>query len=341
MKPILFSLFLGCFLVASSPLLATAWRVNNGLTAPNQVDFTELKTAVESPTVQSGDTIYLEGSSIVYEGQVEVRKRLVILGPGYLLDQPQVQPTLCNQLPATIGFGSAGLDFYPGSDGSVLSGVTLEGQFYLRGVSNILIARNRIDNLVIGTDNAGNNVNSNIEIVQNLICNDINPFGSSTVVNGLYIANNLIGRGIDFFVDGASNVTIINNILRPSGYIEAEGATISFNYVGRIESSTQNVSITNNILSQNNQDNQDIVALNGTNAIDPYDGAFMNCNTDDWRLQPADQTTTHGAYNGPLPLYANPDFLGNLPAIPAIYECEVDACGDESINVSFKVRSNQ
>ncbi|MEM9834912.1 MAG: hypothetical protein AAF828_00335 [Bacteroidota bacterium] len=328
------------FVCCSGTLSARSWRVNNTLTAPDQVDFIQLKAAVESASVQSGDTIYVEGSSVFYEGRIEVRKQLFIIGPGYLLDQAQVQPTLCAQLPATIG-NSVSIEFFPGSDGSTMTGMTTDGWVSFRGVNDIQVSRNKIDYILIGIDQAGNNISRDINITQNLICSRIEVFGGLTEAYNIYVANNLIVDGVEVSLSEVGNLTIINNTFRPQGFIDVEGATISFNYVGRIESSTVNNAITNNILSQDNQDNEDIVAQNGTNVIDPYAGDFMNCNTDDWRLQPVDQLPTHGAYNGPLPLYANPDFPANLPAIPAIYECEVDACGDETINVSFKVRSNQ
>ena len=317
---------------------ATIWRVNNGLEAPSQVDFNELKAAVEDGQVQSGDTIYVEGSAVSYEGDIEINKSLTIIGPGYLLAQEQTQPTLCNQLPARVS-GTQSITLRPGSDGTTITGMTL-ARITTRGVSNIVIHRNQFESLFISSE-TNFTFNNNVIITNNLVCNIIQVFGSGTVANDVYIANNLVGDEISSRFASVSTTTVINNTMPPGGRISIEGASVTFNYTGTIDPDVETNQVASNILNNNNADNQAIVAINGTNVIDPYTGDFMTCSTDDWRLQSNDATDQHGAFNGPLPLYADEDFPANLPPVPAIFECSVDACGDEIITVSFQVRSNQ
>ena len=336
-----------------SPASAKKWRVNNALSVPDQVDFAELKDAVDSPTVASGDTIYIEGSAQPYEGEIEVFKKLTIIGPGYFLDQPNLQPTQCNQLQATIN-GSSGIFLRAGSDGSYISGLNFltfgsPVSISIENTSNVTITRNRMREFRFATSSS-NQVNqvSNIIISRNLICNDI-LFGCPLLLNTFLITNNLINGTIEFSCGNTTEInmlngTIINNTLSNGNFnfIRVKGCDISYNYVGSIDPDTDNSRVHHNILSVNNQDNQDIVASDNTNVIAPYDDSSFNCDSDNWTLLPPDQTTTHGAYNGGDPFYStNPISPANLPAFPVIYECEVDPCGDTEIGVKFSIRTNQ
>ncbi|MFT3827109.1 MAG: hypothetical protein QM731_24500 [Chitinophagaceae bacterium] len=77
--PLLLTAAIFVFLSGAS---AKVWRVNNngGVNA----DFAQLSTAVASASVLAGDTLYVEGSATGYSS-VTLRKKLVIIGPGYFL----------------------------------------------------------------------------------------------------------------------------------------------------------------------------------------------------------------------------------------------------------------
>ncbi len=340
------------FLIAvlSTPASAKKWRVNNALSVPGQVDFLELKDAVDSPDVLSGDTVYVEGSAQEYEGGIEIHKQLTIVGPGFFMDQGNVQPSSCNQLPAVIGASGILIGF--GSDGTYITGMTIylnvnSTSVKLEKTSNVTLTRNHIGGGILfnqGSSSVDINVCENITITRNLICADV-FFSGNSVTNTIWISNNLIRGGISINVNATisdvSNGTVINNTLSNSSTIAITGSEIAFNYAGTIRAYTDNISIHDNILDDNSSNNQTIVASNASNVIDPYDDDSFSCNNDNWTLPASDQTATHGAYNGGDPYYPdNPISPANLPAWPVIYECTVNPCGDTNLQVNFKVRTN-
>ncbi|MEZ5004481.1 MAG: hypothetical protein R2730_15745 [Chitinophagales bacterium] len=98
------------------------WTVNN---QPSfNADFTNLQIAVDSAS--AGDIIMLHGSSTSY-GSLVIRKRIVIIGPGYLLGQNDAPNTQANPLPASIS--NLTFDSDPSGDidasGSLVTGLTI------------------------------------------------------------------------------------------------------------------------------------------------------------------------------------------------------------------------
>lgn len=319
------------------PAKATKVRVNNTLSAPDQVDFNQLGAAIMAAS--AGDTIYVEGSPIAYEGGVILDRPITIIGPGYLLEN---NPNVCNHLNATIG-GGPGLIINSGADGSFITGLNFTSSFSLAGIridqnsdpiSNITITRNRIYSINFST---GTNA-SFVFIDRNMICEDIGFF-ASTNINNLHITNNLIIGDINDFgsLIDISNSSIRNNTFKANSTIWIEGSVISYNYVGKIESEPNNISINNNILGKvNDPDNDFIKSVTPSNICDPYEDDSWGCNDDNWLFAFSDETDTHGAYNGansyPVP-------FANLPALPIIEACSVQTCGDSTIQVQFVIRN--
>ncbi len=332
--------------IFSTSAFAKKWRVNNGLTAPTQVDFNELKEAVENFDVKSGDTIYVEGSAQPYQGEIEIFKKLIILGPGYFLDEANDPPTLCNQLHAIIG-GKPGITLKEGSDGSYITGLYFDTNFSspisisIEETSDITITRNRMEELSFPTGPSPNIFTStNIKITRNLICEDI-LLGCYHTINILIVKNNLIGNDIRSLCSNTStlnilNGTVINNTFKANSELWIKGCEIAYNYVGCIDDEPDNMSIHDNILDDSN-----CQGLGSSNVFNPYNDDTFSCESDDWTLLPPDQTATHGAFNGmgtdPYPSPPHP----NLSSWPFISECPiVQSCGDTTIQVQFKVRVN-
>lgn len=97
---------------------AKVWRVNN--TTGAMANFTQLTDAIASSQVLDGDTIYLEGSSTNYTAAT-LTKKLVIIGPGYLLSGNSGNPGLqANTNTATIT-----LNIDTTGSGSRIMGITL------------------------------------------------------------------------------------------------------------------------------------------------------------------------------------------------------------------------
>ena len=128
-----------------------------------------------------------------------------------------------------------------------------------------------------------------------------------------------------------------------NGRIWAEGCEISNNICGQITADiAQNGAIVNNRLGLFNAINQDIVDNNNSNIIQPYDADSWTYNTDDWALDELpDIDTTHGAHTGFDAINPeHPISTANLPAWPVVHGCQVQACGDETIQVQLQIRTN-
>lgn len=74
---------LALFFFLSFPLFANKFTVNNN--GSNTAQFTTIQAAVDSAT--SGDTIYVEGSPIMYVSFSVINKKLIIIGPGWNPDK--------------------------------------------------------------------------------------------------------------------------------------------------------------------------------------------------------------------------------------------------------------
>jgi hypothetical protein len=89
------TLFLTCLLLHSIASFGKIWIVdsNAGSTAK---DFTNLQSAHDGAT--AGDTLYLVGSPVNYiTTKVTITKRLVIIGPGYFLNEnPDTQTNVAS-----------------------------------------------------------------------------------------------------------------------------------------------------------------------------------------------------------------------------------------------------
>ena len=202
---------------------AKIWRINNtGVPA----DFTSPQTANNSGSVLAGDTLHIEASGATY-GTLNLTKRLIIIGNGYLLGtsganaNPDLQAN-----PATSLLG--GITINTGSDGSVLEGLTLSATLLItNGSSNIVIRRNRLANVTISLcsnlqllqnyiDNASNasvnwdgNTATNLQINNNVIAGSIN-LGASC--SGDFM-NNIIASVSSFIVHNLTGFRVWNNIL--------------------------------------------------------------------------------------------------------------------------------
>lgn len=197
-------------LLCTTTVNAKVWRVNNvsnyngttlygenlGGTQTNPV-FAQLNQAVTTNFVLAGDTVHLEGAVASY-ANATVNKRLIIIGPGYLLDEnPNTSNTL---LEAKIG----AIDFNTGSAGSELIGVSVVGNTgsidLATGVSNITIKRCRIDYDIYVAYN-----NSDIFILQNYFTNITNSQASAIITNtggfpsNFIFNNNIVKRPLLLF----------------------------------------------------------------------------------------------------------------------------------------------
>jgi len=202
------------------PLLS---RAQNSYTVSNipgvTANFATLQGAVDS--VPAGSTLYLFPSRLDY-GHVDIDKKLVIIGTGYMLDQNAAPYTSPDQYDVTL----SSVFFKPGSDNSYLeglhfSGVTPGSRFYrvfLDSVNNVTINRCMLE--IWSTYPGGN-----IEIETK---NTSNCTFSQCYITGLYIAfqNHSGGEQYIELGTGSQNLQFTNNFFDNRGV----DAPMTFNH---------------------------------------------------------------------------------------------------------------
>lgn len=191
--------------VATIKSHATVWRVNNTAAynqwANHQV-FSDINTAIGSPLVIPGDTLYVEASGTRYgdaNGVVNLNKNLTLIGTGYFLaDNQGLQH---NQTSATLGQ----LYFKAGSSGSKVIGLRIADASYASihfdniALNNITITRCYIE-WGLDFNNAAGIAYNNFVITKNFIAVGISHASYAPgTFTGLIFTNNFVGSGgIDF-----------------------------------------------------------------------------------------------------------------------------------------------
>ncbi|CAH0995848.1 hypothetical protein EMA8858_01976 [Emticicia aquatica] len=184
---------------------ATIRRVNNnpGVTLVAALVFADF-TAAQTAAV-AGDTIYIEPSDINY-GSITVSKKLVIVGPGYLLNKNPNTPF--DKRTAKV----AGLAFGIGSSGSKVYGLDIKNPngnyadiFFTTATSDIEIFGCIFNDL----RSNGSNTNFFNGLLTNcFIVGSVRK--ASFTMSHSTIANNII---LGFFESSDSDVIVKNNII--------------------------------------------------------------------------------------------------------------------------------
>ena len=335
---------------------AKIWRVNNsaGVTA----DFTTLQDAHDGAS--SGDTIHVEGSGTNY-GSLTSTKKLVIIGPGYYLEENQnLQAHPLTAKVSTVTLNS-------GSEGFVLMGLDFGSSPIQIFADNITIRRNRFATangqqypewttgiilLYYHSDNSSIPV-SNILITQNYGVR-IESRNAST---GVLIANNYIAygdnAGDDVTADALNlstgTVAIIQNNIFRRGKITAHNSTFTNNIMvaGTLEG-------TGNMIANNIGSNTQFGTTNGNKSnvsmSTVFVGAGEGASTDGrWKLKAGSPAIGAGfGSTAANPVDAgmfsghSPYVLSGIPPVPTIYFFESQPVGSDAdpIEVTVKVRSN-
>ncbi len=215
-----FLLLLFFFLTVSS-LQATIRRVNNnpGVTLVTNLVFANFNTAFAAAA--EGDTIYMEPSDINY-GSLFLNKRIVIVGPGYLLNKNPNTPFDKRTAKAT------GITFSTNSSGSKIYGMeirTNNGNF-----ANMTLSTSTSDlnieycmfNEMVGSNGffnnsvlancflVGNISKSGVSMNNSLVSNNIILGSVQTSGNDNIIKNNIIFGGADYISIYYNNIIYQN-----------------------------------------------------------------------------------------------------------------------------------
>jgi hypothetical protein len=369
MKKIFIIILSSILVFFSLPATAKIWRVNNNSVAG--ADFADIQSAVNA--ANPGDTIQVEGAggngNLNYYNGFNCAKKLIFLGTGYLLNtnpETQVDPTKASQINAPV-------NFYPGSKGSVIMGMSFLDFNNSNGLSdaqgsvnvlddNITIARNAFNfagKIYLGditgvrfvhldSTNISQNyfINSNVSI--HLLTN--------TTVTHLLVANNICSVIV---FDGNTNANgyFINNIfvhlIISSGNIILYNNIISENLPGG-----NGVFSLNNIFSNGNNGSPDV---NGNFSVADFSTIFSDWNdlflsyaNSTWPptlkdanaelspSSPAIAAGLHGVDCGPFG-GGRPYILSGMPPIPSIYSYSAPpttTSDANTMNVTIGIKSH-
>jgi len=333
-------------LLASANAHATIRRVNN---APgSSATYTTAYAAVAA--ANTGDTLHIEGSVTSYTDLL-LNKRLVVIGPGYFLNETNANPnTQFNKNSAVV----INVNFQPGSKGSVVMGLDIRNSLTVSD-SFVTLQRNIINNVGITLASSGHAFGDTIrnnyftgasQIIHNsgtykayglMVYNNIfainyNAINITTLsaVSGFFINNSFLS--VDPVNFNCSNFTFQNNIFNKA----------NFGLVGPSNIFLRNIAFSGIPVSGGNSVgiNMDDVYL-GWSAAGTYssDGRF--------KLKAASPAIGFGmlagapvdcgAFGGPAPYV-----LSGMAPVPSIYDLSIPetvTSGTATINISVSATS--
>lgn len=342
--------YLSLFVLATGMSLSTQakiWRVNNN--AGVVANFNSFITAMNSPDVHPGDTLYFEPSATTYStGGIALTKKLTMIGAGYLLDPANAS------LPGNAGLQTSVLEsrlagFTIGVDaaGSKLLGLAMTSTLILNGTNNVTLERVYFGNSSLTTSaNPSSNItvrkcyfySSNFSLnnnagISNLTCEN-NIFNSCSM-----LLDNLTGTNIvrNNSISGTTSLTVIksyfiNNIVGVNGQATLTDCTIKNN----IFQVAQNLPATasNNVLS--------VPMADVYEATGSFDAKYKLKSTSPAK---AKGLTIGGVINPDCGAFGatDPYVLSGIPNIPTIYTFTAPTSipsGTPTMNVTFSTRNN-
>ena len=322
-------------ILASAGLYGKTWTVDNN--SGRSPDFTQITDAVASADVMGGDTLYVAGSTTVYFGNINVTKRLVIIGPGFFLDEnTQLSgATISAKLPVIV--------WQPGSEGSVLTGFeTLHHQI---STDSITITRNYLNHTGFSAIYfSGSGPISNVVITQNYVVN--NYFGGATIntkpgqiLSNVIVSNNYFSNentSSDLAMD-LNNVSVTNNVIEGSITMTASILENNIMIGGTFTDDGEN-QVRNNLADGTQFGDQD-------NNLSNVDAAtiFIGSGTTDGQWQLAVGSLAIGAGVGGVDagMYGGPSAFvpSGLPSIPVIEFLSVPTTGSQSSGLKIHIKA--
>lgn len=350
----------GTALLFSNGITAKTWRVNNQSNYNNTSQwgenyggtpafpvFRQINEAVQNANVMDGDTLHIEGSTLVYDDAI-ITKRLVIIGPGYFLtENPKVSN---NTYDAQIGR----VTFNTGSKSSqiigmniIYDGSSVDGYVYVN-VDQITVKRCRMERGVRFAT-----LLNEVYILQNFFAASANAIytnGNNSFVppQDIIFNNNICLSKLIW--DGWNIVECNNNVFDgPPNQLNLEFNTGSFqNNILKSAGMTANINGgTNNNVQYNTVSNSGV--FNGTtgNIWEPNMTAlFMTNNTTDGNYQlqagassnvPGSDGSERGAFGGTA--QTNRYRLSGLGAIPVIYTVSTTGVAEPNTGLLVNIKA--
>ncbi|MCO6497804.1 MAG: hypothetical protein J5I50_09100 [Chitinophagaceae bacterium] len=340
-----------CFFLFNIQSEAKIWRVNN--TPGVNADFTQLSTAISNNNVKDGDTIYVEGSDIPYQGNFYMSKRLVIIGNGYYLDQntglqANIKPS---------GFGNQVINVDSSASGSQFIGLA---DFHLAifqtrsgfGTDSITITRCKI----WAMSQSGNYPGSDQVGWKITKCYFYNPATAMSladwVTKGWDIRNNIFNGAVNISNPLNLDMVIRNNVFRST--VNISEAYFANNIINNSSFTVVNCFLKNNLAIGNPAGFASYVGTNnnqdGFTDEQMFLGPTGNSEDGQWQLKAGSPAIGAGLTVGSV---VNPDCgafgatdpykLSGIPNIPTIYSItapDVIPAGTNTMNVTFSTRNN-
>jgi hypothetical protein len=327
-----FILVMSLLAFASLNSSAKIWRVNNaGLPA----DFTTLQAAHNAASVAAGDTLHIEPSMVSY-GNLTSTKKLVIIGPGYFLNEnPNQQAN-----PATATADN--LTLQPGSGGTVISGLTVTGEIFIR-TGSITVSRNNI-------------TGKTIKLTRDYSYSDIIISGNYDI--GSIVLDGIVGNTL------VTNVFILNNYISIIGFNTQFSGVIANNIFTHQYNTANYFIIKNNICTNtdggivfdgiSNTISNNISAggvgfpegngnQNSVNMTTVFVGSSGNSTDGQWQLKTGSPAIGAGLNGEDCGIFggASPYHLSGLPKIPSIYLLSAPAASNgNTLSVTISVKTN-
>lgn len=335
----LFTLFIALFLFASVD--AKIVYLNNNLEKPDISENLYINWADAYAAVSAGDTIYVVGSNF-HHGTITINKPIVILGPGYFLNE-NVQ-TQINKKSAMF----SRIYLVSGSNGTTLKGLSITSG-YNQGinindqVSDIVITNTIFNYIAFAT--ASGTVHDNILIHKCYFGGLSHSYNQTGIITNLIVTNNVITGAVS--IENGSTGTIAHNLFLHNTL--TIGTSSSFNFFNNIylnkdqnsftiqplpdASVHHNISLTGAFGSDNNNFTAPQSTLFNTDENASTDGQYMLSEN-----SPAKGAGSNGTDIGP---FGGPDpyRLSGLPNLPNIYELSTGGLvsGDE-LPVRIKIK---
>lgn len=352
-----FSAVFFTFIFLSNCAHANIWRVNNKPTYTQGCNhcFSSLQEANDTSLVLPGDTIHLEGSNLAYSGSgfqnaTLITKPMVIIGPGYLLDEnPGFQKSNKAAMIKRI-------EFLPNSENSKLIGVRV---YDPGGYDQLQIKTDNItiESCFINTEIAINpSVNSlnNIIISKCFVGDRIFRSAGSMDITNLIIKNTCILGTLQlgnstFVTEGEVYNCIIRGLTNLAPIEIFSGISSFYNNI-------VSASINENDNGSNIFSNIFIPSMpswaNSTNGIAlPFSIVFPTIGTTEGKLNVNPPSICPDCYSGypsgnqTIGIFGglDPYRSGGIPKIPSIYELvtPTEIILGTPINVNVSTRSNE
>jgi len=313
------------------------WRVNNQGYSAHFTGLNALQDAIDSEDVGPGDTLHLEASPSSY-GFITLNKRLVIIGPGYFLNE-NVIPT-----PLQHHMNSCWVNrftFTNNSRGSTITGIS---QVYgdVTGTGTIIDADSiTIDRCYLMYITLNCTVTRHaITIKRNFVLLGID--GAGTLVNLMLLNNRFSAINLPATHQG----TVAHNAIWDNGANFHPSIDFHDNIV-RAGTIVPNLNSISNV--HHNIVHDSPMWLSGsTNHLNmPPASVFISTSTTDGNLRTLPFCTvcnTGGTAGGAIGMFggATPYTASGIPGIPSIYELTTpaNATQGQDLPVTLSTRSN-